>query len=72
MALPPCVLAFSSTESFVLATAASPQGLTTAGWIFMILSLGSVLTFVVWCYSRLLRTTPESIGAAQRDGESLD
>lgn len=72
MAFPPCVLAFSSIEPAMLAATASPNGLTVAGWIFMILSLGSVLTFVFWCYSRLLSTTDSSTGAPQRDGESSD
>ena len=26
-----------------------------AGWLFMSVSLASVLTLVVWCYSRILR-----------------
>ncbi|MEZ6036725.1 MAG: hypothetical protein R3F29_04550 [Planctomycetota bacterium] len=32
--------------------------LTTAGWIFMILSIGAVTTLVVYCYKRIL-THPE-------------
>jgi hypothetical protein len=29
--------------------------MTTAGWVFMTLSILSVLTLVVWCYHRILR-----------------
>ncbi len=29
--------------------------MTPAGWIFMTVSVASVLTLVIWCYWRLLR-----------------
>lgn len=33
--------------------------MTPAGWIFMSLSIASVLTLLVSCYTRLLRTPRE-------------
>jgi hypothetical protein len=35
-------------------------GLTTAGWIFMLSSLACVIAAVVFCFSRVLRTPPQS------------
>lgn len=32
--------------------------MTTAGWVFMTVSICSVLTLLVWCYWRLLRQQP--------------
>jgi hypothetical protein len=29
--------------------------MTTGGWIFMIVSLGSVWGLAIWCYRRVLR-----------------
>ncbi len=33
--------------------------MTTAGWIIMILSVGAVLSLVVFCLYRVLTMTPE-------------
>jgi hypothetical protein len=30
-------------------------GLTTAGLVIMMVSIGAILTLLVWCYSRVLR-----------------
>ncbi len=32
--------------------------MTTAGWVFMTVSIFSVLTLLVWCYARVLRRQP--------------
>lgn len=29
--------------------------MTTAGWIFMLVSVVSVWTLAIWCYARILR-----------------
>lgn len=62
MALTPCVFVVSSLCILAQASTA-PQGLTVAGWIFMVGSICGVLGFVGWSYSRLLRssdTSPDS------------
>lgn len=40
--------------------ASKPAGLSIAGTLFMIGSIGGVLALVAWCYSRLLRDAPPS------------
>ncbi|MFN2239102.1 MAG: hypothetical protein ABR524_06895 [Thermoanaerobaculia bacterium] len=41
--------------------------MTTAGWIFLVVSLTSVWSLAIWCYSRVLRggdiePPPDSLG----------
>lgn len=67
MAHTPCVLAYSSAWTILSAEAAAPKELTAAGWTFMITSIVGVLGFVIWSYSRLLRSSEP---AAVRGGDA--
>lgn len=45
---------FSAITSLAQDTANQPSGLTTSGWVTMILSIAFVLGLVSWCYTRIL------------------